>query len=350
MDQSENIGLLIEKYLNDQCSAKELANVTAFFQSEEYRAKLQPLLFDYWRNTPSFRNEITEDELGQMLDSIHHRINREKPAKKTLVKRLYFYAYKVAAILFIPLLLFSVWQFVSDSAFRGENYLTLETPMGSKMKTTLPDGTEVWQNAGTILKYPAKFSKRNREVFLLGEAYFNVKSDKKHPFHVKTDEGTVTVTGTRFNISNYAADDAYSVVLEEGKVSFTPKGASGSISMKPLQQILLNKKSGLLQQRNIETEKFTSWKDGKLIFRNDPLDEIVTRLNRWFGADIKIVDPKNELKDYTFTMTVQQETVEQVLEYITQASGLKLKREEINSNGLIIKTKYEISKQEYELR
>lgn len=351
MNKSQNIGLLIEKYLNDQCSADELEKVAAIFQTEEYREKIQPLLFDYWNNTPSFRNEIAENELGQMLDSIHHRINMEQSARKPMVKRLYLYSYKAAAILFIPLLIFAVWQLVSNFNPTENNYLTLETPLGSKMKTTLPDGTVVWQNAGTTLKYPAKFSKKNREVFLVGEAYFHVESDKKHPFHVQTPEGTVTVSGTRFNISNYDADDDYSVVLEEGKVSFTPKGASKEITMKPLEQILLNKKSGVLQKRNIETEKFTSWKDGKLIFRNDPLDEIVTRLNRWYDADIKIVDPNSELRDYTFTMTVQQETIEQVLEYITQASsGLKLKREEINSNGLIVKTKYEISKQEYELR
>lgn len=350
MNKSENIGLLINKYLNDQCSAKELEEVTAIFKSEEYREKLQPLLVDYWSNTPSFRNEIAEDELGQMLDSIHHRINIEQPSKRPMAKRLYIYAYKVAAVLFIPLLLFSVWQVVSNSIFSKDSFCTLETPMGSKMKTTLPDGTEVWQNAGTTLKYPAKFSEKNREVFLVGEAYFHVKSDKKHPFHVQTPEGTVTVTGTRFNVSSYTADDTYSVVLEEGKVSFTPKGKAEEIDLKPLQQILLNKKDGVIQKKNIDTDKFTSWKDGKLIFRDDPLSEIVTRLNRWYDADIKIVDPDHKLKDYTFTMTVQQETIEQVLEYLTQASGLKLKKEEINSNGRVIKTKYQISKQDYVLK
>jgi ferric-dicitrate binding protein FerR (iron transport regulator) len=350
MDKSENIGLLIEKYLNDQCSVTELETVAEIFKSDEYRKKLQPLLSDYWNNTPSFRNEIAENELGQMLDSIHHQINIERATKRPFVRQLYLYAYKAAAILFIPLLIFSVWQVVSNSSILGERYLTLETPMGSKMKTTLPDGTEVWQNAGTTLKYPTDFSERNREVILVGEAYFHVTSDEAHPFHVKTAEGTVTVTGTRFNVSNYDTDDNYSVVLEEGKVSFTPKGASNDIRLKPSEQIVLHKKSGQLEKRNIDAGKFTSWKDGKLIFRNDPLEEIVTRLNRWYNADIKIADPDKKLKDYTFTMTVQQETVEQVLQYITQASGLKLKQEEIKSNGSVIKTKYEISKQDYEMR
>jgi len=279
-----------------------------------------------------------------MLDSIHHRINLDQPSKKNVVKQLYSYAYKAAAILFLPLLMVSVWQLVSDSVIKNNSYVTLETPMGSKTKTTLPDGTEVWQNAGTTLKYPANFSKRDREVFLVGEAYFHVKSDEKNPFHVKSPEGTVTVTGTRFNVSNYASDNIYSVVLEEGKVSFKPQGCSEEVKMQPLEQITFNKKSGELKKRSTDIEKFTSWKDGKLIFRNDSLEEIVTRLSRWYDADIRIVDPKSELVDYTFTMTVQQEPIDRVLQYLTQASGLKLKREEIKSNGLVIKTEYEISK------
>ena len=350
MNKSENIGLLIEKYLNDQCSAEELKKVTEIFQSEEYREKIQSLLFDYWNNTPSFRHEIADDELGQMLDSIHHRINLKNTGGETVVRKIYHYSYRAAAVLFIPLLIFSLWMISSTLDFGSARYLTLETPMGSRLKTTLPDGTEVWQNAGTTLKYPANFSDRDREVFLVGEAYFHVKSDEKHPFHVISPEGTVTVTGTRFNVSSYTTDDDFSVVLEEGKVSFTPKGTSEEIDMKPMQQISLNKQSGVLRKKDINTDEFTSWKDGKLIFQNDPLEKIVTRLNRWYDADIKIVDPDHKLKDYTFTMTVQQETVEQVLEYITQASGLKLKQEEINSNGSVIKTKYEISKKAYELR
>lgn len=348
MDKSENIGILIEKYLSDQCTPEEIDQVAAILQSEEYRGKIQALLFDYWNNTPSFQHKIAENELGHMLDSIHHQINLEEKPARSVVKRLSFYASRVAAVLFIPLLIFSVWQLATTFGSNEQAYMTLETPIGSRIKTTLPDGTEVWQNAGTILKYPSDFSEHKREVYLLGEAYFHVKSDEKHPFLVKSPEGVIKVTGTRFNVSNYKTDHTYSVVLEEGKVSFTPRGRSKEISMKPLQQIMLNKENGVLQKRNTDTERFTSWKDGKLIFRDDSLDDIVARLNRWFGADISIGD--EDIKGYTFNMTVQYETVEQVLAYITQASGLRLKREKIKANGALVTTKYEISKKNYELR
>ncbi|MFV0378873.1 MAG: FecR family protein [Mangrovibacterium sp.] len=346
MDTSENIGPLIEKYLNDQCSDGELKRVTRFFMSDKYREKLQPLLLDYWNNTPSFRNGIDATELGQMLDSIHHRINTGQNQPKRKWFRFYELAIRVAAALFIPLLLFSIWAVSNRNNYGSNNFITLETPLGSKLKTTLPDGTEVWQNAGSTLKYPAQFNSKKREVTLIGEAYFHVTSDRKHPFHVKTNEGTVSVTGTRFNVSSYPDDANYSVVLEEGVVSFQAKNSTNSIRLQPSEQVLLNKQNGALQKATIDTDKFTSWTQGKLIFRNDPLSEVITRLNRWYNADVVLNDPDGNLGQHPFTMTVQNETVEQVLEYITEAAGLQLKTKEIHQslNGSIIRTKYEIVK------
>lgn len=343
MNTTRNTARLLEKYLNNQCSSDELAEVIALFQADNYREQLEVLLSDYWNTTETFRDKPSPTELEQMLDTLHHRINVEQTPQKSLTARLYQMAIRVAAVLFFPLLLFSVWTVVKHANDGNDNLITLETPLGSKLKTTLPDGTEVWQNAGSSLKYPARFRSGVREVTLVGEAYFHVKSDKKHPFRVKTDEGTVTVTGTRFNVSSYPDDANYSVVLEEGQVSFQPKNSTVATPLNPSEQMLLNKQTGKLEKMTIDTDKYTSWTSGKLIFRKDPLSEVVARLNRWYNAEVKIVGPAHQLDDYTFTMTVHQETIEQVLQYITQASGLKLKREEVNANGMVLKTRYEIS-------
>lgn len=344
MNTKPNTAKLLERYLNNQCTDDELAEIISLFQNENYREQLQSLLSNYWDGQAPFRQSISQNELDQMLDSLHHRINTEQPAAKGKITRLYQFAMRAAAVLFIPLLLFSVWTLSNRNNTGADNFITLETPLGSKLKTSLPDGTEVWQNGGSTLKYPARFNSKQREVTLVGEAYFHVKSDKKHPFLVKTAEGTVTVTGTRFNVSSYPDDANYSVVLEEGHVSFQAQNSDATVELKPSEQVLLNKQTGKLEKMTIDTEKYTSWTSGKLIFRNDALDNVVARLNRWYNADVKIIDPNHELDDYTFTMTVKQETIEQVLQYITQASRLKLKREEVNANGLVLKTRYEISK------
>lgn len=335
---------LLEKFLHNQCTDDELDKVRALLLTEDYREQLQPLLSVYLNSPDSFRPAVSQNELDQMLNSLHHRINIEGTQPRRKIVRFRQIAVRAAAILFVPMLLVSIWTTISRNEYGNDNFITLETLPGSKLKTTLPDGTEVWQNAGSTLRYPVRFHSRKREVSLTGEAYFHVTSDKKHPFLVKTNEGTVTVTGTKFNVSSYPDDTSCSVVLEKGQVSFQAENSPVITHLQPSEQILLDKRSGKLERTTIDIEKYISWTTGKLIFRNDPLTEVVGRLSRWFNADIKIVDPGHELGDYTFTLTVQQETIEQVLQYITQASGLKLTREESVSNSSIVKTNYKISK------
>lgn len=348
MDKSENIVSLIEKYLNNDCNPEELARMIQLFQSDEHKEQLRMLLFEYWQHSPSNRHKIMEDELSQMLDSIHHQINLEQKAKQPILRKLYQYAQRAAAILFIPLLLASVWMFYQNTNYATSGqYITLETPMGSKLKTVLPDGTEVWQNGGTTLQYPTKFTKKNREVILTGEAYFHVSSDKKHPFEVKTTDGTITVTGTRFNVSAFANDDYSSVVLEEGKVYFTPaNNEEMEIELVPTEQLIYQKESGSLTKQIVDVDKYTAWTEGKLIFRNDPLEEVITRLSRWYNTAIELKDPTGKLGKHPFTMTIQNETLPQVLEYLSNAAGFRLEQYTISpqQSSSMTRTKYVISR------
>ena len=348
MTNDTNVASLIGKYLQTKCNRDELNSVIHFFQENKNDEQLEKLLYEYWKNTPSFQHEIEKEELNLMLDSIHHQINLDAAEGKSRFKKISFYAIRVAAILFIPLLIASVWMISNNGIYNVDNsYITLETPPGSKLKTTLPDGTEVWQNAGTTMKYPNKFTKNNREVILSGEAYFHVSSDKKNPFYVRTADGTVKVTGTKFNVSAFADDNFLSVVLEEGKISFIPvNNESRPIELLPNEQIVYNKSSKLLSKKLTDIEKYTSWTKGKLIFRNDPLSEVITRLSRWYNTEIILQDTSGTLGQHPFTLTIQNETPAQVLEYISKAANLHLEKQDSkkSENGNLVKTKYIISK------
>jgi len=210
----------------------------------------------------------------------------------------------------------------------------------------LPDGTEVWQNAGTTLKYPAQFTRKNREVELIGEAYFHVSTDKKNPFFVKTSGGTVKVTGTRFNVTTFAEDDFTAVVLEEGEVSYLPLNGNKEVLLNPSQRLIYRKNSNSLARQEADVEKYISWTEGRLIFRNDPLSEVVFRLQRWYNADIVLNDPSGKLGQHPFTMTIQNETLPQVLNYIAQAANLELKKKEdsLIRDKTLVKPYYIISK------
>ncbi|KOH42659.1 hypothetical protein NC99_45520 [Sunxiuqinia dokdonensis] len=348
MESKQKIISLIQKYLNNTCTEPELDELIQLFHREDYRNQIELLLYEHWQNTPSFQQQLDEKELGKMLHAIHQqmRIDGGK-SKKGLLKRLTNYAVRAAAILFIPLLIGSLWMVYQNGTYSGsDTMITLETPLGSTLKTTLPDGTEVWQNAGTTLKYPAKFTRRNRQVELVGEAYFHVSSDKKNPFYVKTTDGTVKVTGTRFDVSAFPDDDFSSVVLEEGAVAYQLAGSGQEVALSPSEQLLYAREMGSLVKRTADVEKYISWTEGKLIFRNDPLSSVVLRLERWYNADIVLDDPTGKLGEHPFTMTVQNETLPQVLNYISQAADLSLRKDDTKSTStaVLVKPKYTISK------
>lgn len=349
MKNENKIADLVWKYLQNRCDPKETDEIIQIFHQDQYQKQVETLLYEYWQNTPSFQYKIKKSELNEMLNSIHHQINMEENEQKLgLVRRLSNYLMRTAAILFIPLLIGTLWIISQNQSYnQSESMITLETPLGSKLKTTLPDGTEVWQNSGSTLRYPSNFTRKNRVVYLIGEAYFHVSSDKKNPFLVNTNDGSIKVTGTRFNVSAFADDSFLSVVLEEGEVVYTKAGrANNPIRMLPMEQLIYQKGTGTLIKQKIDVEKYTSWTEGKLIFRNDPLSEVIIRLRRWYNADIVLIDPENRLEKHPFTMTIQNETLQQVLDYISQAANLQLDKQDVSgaTNGAFLKTKYMISK------
>ena len=348
MAKAKKTSLIVKPYLENKCNERDLETISNLFQDHEHDKQIRTILYEYWTNTPSFQDKIEKDELDQMLHLIHETIAISQAGQKSIFKIASFYAVRIAAILFIPLLIASIWFFSQNGTYHKNNtYITLETPMGSKLKTTLPDGTKVWQNAGTTLQYPGKFTKHNREVVLTGEAYFHVTSDKKNPFYVKTDDGTIQVTGTRFNVCSFPDDNFSSVVLEEGQVSYIPKNKKlKTFELQAEDQLIYRNDSKEITRQKTDIQKHIAWTTGKLIFRNDPLVDVVRRLNRWYNADISLNDPENQLGQHPFTMTIQNETLPQVIEFITQAANLKVERNNTKqtTGETLQKPKYIISK------
>lgn len=336
MNKKPNITILIQKYLEDKCSQEELHELLQIISEEKYTEQIEFLLYKYWEGKSTFRENLDKDELDELLRSINRKINRDtNEPRKGIIRRLSFYMGKTAAVLIIPLLMATAWLFWKKDFFNEyAKTITMETPAGSKLKTTLPDGTIVWQNNGTILKYPANFSPKNRKVELLGEAYFHVFSDQKHPFYVETAKGTVKVTGTRFSVCTFPEDEFSSIVLEEGKVAFRPKGAKPFVALEPKMQLTINNTTGKMVKQSADIEKHISWMDGKLIFRNDPLDEVINKLKRRYNADILIMDPSGKMARHPLTLTVQNELLPQVLENITHAANLKLEVKNAQLSGI----------------
>jgi transmembrane sensor len=197
----------------------------------------------------------------------------------------------------------------------------IATLSGSKTKAQLPDGTVVWINAGSSLKYPSRFEGRYREIELNGEAYFEVKHDTAHPFMVKTQQYNVIAVGTVFDA--FADKGFFQTTLVDGKVLIQRNGSDEIIALKPNQNVQLNTKNQQLEIKSVDPIYFTSWKDGKLKFDNEPLGQVILKLERWFDCEFVFKEPK--MANIQYTGTIEMESVTEIMDLMCITSPKPLR-------------------------
>lgn len=174
---------------------------------------------------------------------------------------------------------------VKETAANLNAFNTIETPRGSQYKVILPDGSNVWLNASSSLKYPVIFNGNKRNVELAGEAYFEVAKNKEMPFVVHTQTQDVQVLGTHFNINAYADETATKTTLLEGKV-LVSKGAESKM-MKPGEQIVNPNQSRVLElSRMADATESIAWKNGLFLFNHNDLHTIMHQISRWYDVEV----------------------------------------------------------------
>ncbi|MEO3404749.1 FecR domain-containing protein [Mucilaginibacter sp. CAU 1740] len=206
----------------------------------------------------------------------------------------------------------------------------LTTPRGGQYQLVLPDGTKVWLNAASSLKYPAAFAGNERRVELNGEAYFEVSKDPSKPFFVKTANQTVAVLGTHFNINSYADESATKTTLLEGSVKVTGNNGQ-SVKIKPGEQAI-NYANAISIKENVDTDEAIAWKNGKFMFKNTDLQTIMRQLSRWYDVDVEY-QGKVEQRHYMGRIS-RNVPVSQIFE-ILKTSGLNFT---INGRKIIVKS------------
>ena len=196
------------------------------------------------------------------------------------------------------------------------SYNKLYVPLAKKFQIELSDGTLVYLNSGSTLKYPVKFLKgQSREVFLDGEAYFVVSKDKAHPFIVNANEVRTQVYGTEFNISSYKNDPNLDIVLVEGSIGVYNNKLNTSkdqLILVPNEKASFNKKNLNFTKKTVNVRNFIAWKDGVLWFENAPFENIVKKLERNYNVSIE--NNYTGLNKIAFTGTFDIETIDQILE------------------------------------
>lgn len=181
----------------------------------------------------------------------------------------------------------------------------LLVPRGGMYSLTLCDGTRVWVNADSRLEYPVAFSRYHRTVRLSGEAYFDVAPNGKSPFVVKTERGDITVTGTEFNVKCYADEHHIATTLVEGKVSFAGKGQEQHPQpLRPGEQAVWEENSCLTTVQQVNVRHYIGWKNNKLSFQEESLEDIMRTLSRWFNTGVVFED--EELKALIFSGNMEK--------------------------------------------
>jgi transmembrane sensor len=160
-------------------------------------------------------------------------------------------------------------------------------PYGKRSDITLADGTRIWLNAGSQFSYPVNFTGNSREVYLAGEAFFEVEPDPNKPFHVITGDMKIRVTGTKFNVTSYASDQTTQAVLVTGKIDAAKnKRFARSVELKPGERIVYNKQEDNMEKDRVDVELYASWVNGYLIFDNEPVENIFKKLERYYDKNI----------------------------------------------------------------
>ena len=176
---------------------------------------------------------------------------------------------------------------------------TLQIPRGGEYFLTLADGTEVWLNAETEIRYPVQFTGNKRVVYLDGEAYFTVAPDKKKPFTVVSTHASVSVLGTQFNFRAYPDEQDVQTTLVSGSVIMQSEKYKQQVKLVPGEQGVLEKRSANLTKQEVNTYLYTAWKDGRFAFRDARLEDLFNILARWYDLSIFYQSP--EAKDIRFT-------------------------------------------------
>lgn len=252
-----------------------------------------------------------------------------RPDNKT---RFYKAALAASAVAIILLLggissLFFLWQSEKTAGEAIEKYkeYIVEVPAGAKSKIIFPDGSVVWLNAGSRVKYDSNFAKDARNVELSGEGYFEVSKNKEVPFVVNTGDLAVKVLGTKFNLKSYEEDSEVKVTLKEGAVkvgSFLADTAP--VMLKPNQRLTLKKADQTIQVDSVDASRIEKWRNGAMTFDKVSLEEITKELKRLYDISIRIEDDK--LKQIVYYSDFQENVaVEKVLEILS--SGNKFRYE-----------------------
>ncbi|WP_136468613.1 FecR family protein [Flagellimonas onchidii] len=366
MDENQNVIALFKRFIRNTISKSDFNRFFGLFEKPDSEDKIKDLMNEHWEkinseaeNAPQYSFKNTE-----LLEDTLEKINRKEPRK--LVPRVYMMAASLALLFSIGYLYFVnqintsgeptlnlvdekiilqlgngdtkivseeegqiigtnglvVGTHTSNGIVYGNDvsaekleFNTLMVPYGKRFQVALSDGTKVHLNAGTTLRYPVKFiSGLNREVYLDGEAYFDVVKDRGHPFLVNSNNLSVNVLGTKFNVKAYPENEHISTVLAEGSVEVLHNETPSAL-LEPGHMATWHKSSKSMTVEEVDIEPYLAWMQGRLILNEVAFEVILKRLERQYN--VEIINNNPDLYGRYFTAKFDVEDINQVMESLS---------------------------------
>lgn len=320
---------LAKSYLESKESTEDQIHIEEWFSDIRANEELRTFSRSWWNESPQESSLSGYDE-QRVQDRIHHIIRLEEAAahKDRKPSVLIRFITRAAAVLFIPLALFTLLNWGNNrESYVSVSRAEIVSPLGARTKFVLPDGSTGWLNGGSTLSFPSVFKGNSRTVELIGEGYFDVKKNPKKPFTVLTNEVQVRAYGTSFNVMAYPNERYLEVTLESGDVEILGQShynnARSYGHMVPGERGVLVKHTNEFQKEKVNVDIYTSWKEGKLVFRNENMVQVVNKLSRWYNVDIRIMDEC--LKSYIYRATFEDEKLDEVLKILQVTSPIESK-------------------------
>ena len=323
---NDEIYSLIAKSFSGELTEEELTQLNAWKKSDKSNLSEYNDYLDIWNHSNRLAMP-SEIDLPGSLNNVRKKAGIERGQLRWLP------VFSQIAAIFIFAFLFSVLynQFLAPKSQEKTevlSYQQVKASFGMQSRVELADGSVVYLNSGSTLRFPTSFNgMKTRKVELSGEGHFSIAKNSEQPFIVDIHKIQIKVLGTTFNVEAYPTNSAFTIALLEGSIKLQQNSGNGVIELMQMtpNQVATYQQSG--DQLSCKTEndltKYTAWTEGKIVFYNDPINIVTQKLGNWYNVDIVAADTK--LNKYRFTGTFIDEPIEQVLNILNLTSKMEYK-------------------------
>jgi ferric-dicitrate binding protein FerR (iron transport regulator) len=353
--------LIFKKYLHSVLDPEEFPVLEDFLKNRKNDKEISSVMKSHWDLIMEGQREGSQEGSRPnpvLIEDLREALQADRQKRMQRKLKIYTWGLRAAAVLVLAIITGGVFYMRAKQDLLAQQWHAINTPLGAKTKIILPDSSAIWLNAGSSLKYSNEFGLKNREVHLSGEAFFEVVHDPDLLFAVRTSELTIRSYGTAFNVKSYPDEGTIETTLIEGSIGVTRSSKDSKkrdeVLLEPNQRVVFYRSSHTMEttqtagkteeadlpdtlepskqkttyliSKGIETREYTSWKDGTIFISGESLEELAVKLERKYDV---IIHFENEaLKSLRFTGSLENETVEQVIQAIGFAAQIEYEIED----------------------